>query len=118
MLTMSLLLDGVVVNSNELLMKQHSMGQDEFIFAMYILASCLMFVAAFVSGELRTGASFLLNSDTMWRTLNPEGVQTLDEKAYGSWTKIICLTLFVSFGYFGSSCAGAITKHFGALSMR
>ena len=55
MLTVALLADGVVVNSNELLMKQHGMGQDEFIFAMYILASGLMFVAASVSGELATG---------------------------------------------------------------
>ena len=53
----------------------------------------------------------------MWKTLNPDGVDILDEKSYGSSTKIICLTLFVSFGFLGSSCAGAITKQFGALSM-
>ena len=93
------------------------MGQDEFIFAMYFLASGLMFMAAFMSGELLTGANFLLNSETMRRTLNPDGAQTPDEKVYRSGTKIACLTLFVIFGYLGSSCAGAITKHFGALSM-
>merc|ERR1719162_630406 len=41
----------------------------------------------------------------------------LEERLWTSTGKISVMILFSSMGFFGSSCAAAITKQFGALSM-
>merc|ERR1719162_1314621 len=41
----------------------------------------------------------------------------LEERLWTSTGKITVMILFCSMGFFGSSCAAAITKQFGALSM-
>ncbi|GMH95727.1 hypothetical protein TrVE_jg5797 [Triparma verrucosa] len=112
MLTCSLMCDGFVVNSNELLMNVYDLSQDEFITALYVIASGIMGVICWGSGEMAEGVRFLKGGESMSGFMGGE-----KEKEYESWEKIIYLTLFVTFGYLGSSCAGAITKHFGALSM-
>ncbi|GMH64533.1 hypothetical protein TrLO_g13465 [Triparma laevis f. longispina] len=112
MLLCSLTCDGFVVNSNEMLMNNWDLGQDEFILALYVLAGVIMGGVAWGSGEMGEGVRFLGGGESMEGFRGGEGGEVYDSK-----TKIICLTLFCTFGYLGSSCAGAITKHFGALSM-
>lgn len=41
----------------------------------------------------------------------------IEERTWSSSGKIVCLILFSSMGFFGSSCSAAITKNFGALTM-
>ena len=47
-----------------------------------------------------------------------EKVSDIDSAmSYTSHKKLFCTIIFVTMGFLGSSCAGAITKNFGALSM-
>jgi len=41
----------------------------------------------------------------------------MEERSWSSGGKITVMILFSSMGFFGSSCAAAITKNFGALAM-
>ncbi|OEU09991.1 UAA-domain-containing protein [Fragilariopsis cylindrus CCMP1102] len=91
MLTISLMCDGAITNMSEKIMNQYKVGQDEFIFRMYSIALVAISAAAWAKGDLADGMV--------------------------STGKICVVILFSSMGFFGSSCAAAITKQFGALSM-
>lgn len=107
MLVLALLADGAVVNLNEKLMNVHGLGQDEMIFMLYSLATSIMFIMTLISGQLWKGLNFLLVDGPMMEA----------SISYTSKEKLLGTLAFVMMGFLGSSCAGAITKHFGALSM-
>lgn len=116
MLMISLTCDGTVNNWAEQIMKHYSLGQDEFQLKLYSIALLAMTAAAHLNHELISGARFVLF--TPGTIAEIESGEYLDRPV--TWTvskKIIVLLLFSTTGLFGSSCAGAITKRFGALSM-
>ena len=108
MLVMSLLADGAVVNLNEKLMSVHNLGQDELIFVLYSLAASFMFFMTVITGELWRGIAFVLTDGPLQGDASP---------SLTSREKVLSTLAFITMGFLGSSCAGAITKHFGALSM-
>ena len=108
MLVMSLLADGAVVNLNEKIMNVHNLGQDELIFLLYSLAALFMFFMTVITGELSRGLTFVLTDGSL---------QGEELPSFTSREKVLSTLVFITMGFLGSSCAGAITKHFGALSM-
>ena len=110
----SLLCDGVVANYSELIMREHDISQDELQFNLYSMAFISMLNASIFQGELNEGFGrfFLVNGAILETDENLGGIYF--------WTikkKTIAFVLFTFCGLCGSSCAGAITKRFGALSM-
>ena len=110
----SLTCDGAITNMSERIMTQYGVGQDEFIFRMYSIALVAIVGAAAVKGDLREGVVWILQPGTYEQVQNNI---PLEERTYSSSSKIILIVLFSSMGFFGSSCAAAITKNFGALAM-
>jgi len=111
MLTISLLCDGAVSNLSEALMNKYEVGQDEFIFRLYSVATFFILIAAGVKGDLRHGMAYLTYPGTL---------KEMEEDLDPTWSvsgKIVTMALFSATGFFGSSCAAAITKSFGALTM-
>lgn len=112
----SLTCDGLVVNWSELIMNKCSVSQDEFQANLYGIALVAMSIAAHAKGELIPGfRSFISTHGTI-----PEiesGHFGHDPPTWTAGRKAIVLLLFSTTGLFGSSCAGAITKRFGALAM-
>lgn len=111
MLTISLLCDGAISNLSEALMNQYDVGQDEFIFRLYSIATFFIFVAAAVKGDLRDGLGFLARPGTL---------QEIEEDSDPTWSvsgKMLTMVLFSTTGFLGSSTSAAITKSFGALTM-
>jgi len=114
MLTISLLCDGAISNMSERIMNQYEVGQDEFIFWLYSIATLAITFAAAISGDLLKGLVFLFTPGTLHNIQNEVALTSI------MWTvpkKIITFTLFSTMGFFGSSCSAAITKHYGALTM-
>lgn len=111
MLTVSLLCDGAVSNMSESIMNRFGVGQDEFIFRLYSIATVAITTTAAFRGELSAGIKFLSTPGT------------LDEIEHGltpSWSvpaKVLVVVTFSTMGFLGSSCGAAITKYFGALTM-
>ena len=105
-----------MANWSEFIMNSYSISQDEFQSRLYSMSFLVTALAAQASGELVPGLQhFLLEPGTI-----PEIESGLFPRDGPSWTaprKAVILALFVTTGLFGSSCAGAITKRFGALSM-
>lgn len=110
----SLTCDGAITNMSERIMTQYGVGQDEFIFRMYSIALVAITGAAAVKGDLTEGVAWILQPGTYEQVQNNT---PLDERSYSSSTNIAIILLFSSMGFFGSSCAAAITKNFGALAM-
>jgi len=111
MLIISLLCDGAISNLSEALMNQYDVGQDEFIFRLYSVATFFICIAAAAKGDLRDGLSYLTQPGTL---------QEMEEDLAPTWTisgKILTMALFSTTGFLGSSCSAAITKSFGALTM-
>ena len=111
MLTISLLCDGAISNLSEALMNQYEVGQDEFIFRLYSIATFFIFIAAAMKGDLRDGAAYLTRPGTL---------QEMNEGLDPTWSifgKVLTMALFSTTGFLGSSCSAAITKTFGALTM-
>ena len=106
--------DGAITNMSENIMNQYKVGQDEFIFRMYSIALIAIIMAAYAKGDLHAGMIWIVNPGTYEEQQNNV---PLDERLWSSTAKISVLVLFSSMGFFGSSCAAAITKQFGALSM-
>ena len=95
-------------------MNSYKLSQDEFQLSIYSASFLLTFGAASLKGELSTGIKYFF--------LQPGTVSEIDSEISENtlWTirmKTLVLILFTLFGLCGSSCAGAITKRFGALSM-
>jgi len=111
MLIISLLCDGAVSNLSEALMNQYEVGQDEFIFRLYSVATFFICIAAAAKGDLRDGLTYLTQPGT---------VREMEEDLPPTWTvsgKVFTMALFSITGFLGSSCSAAITKSFGALTM-
>ncbi|KAL9185534.1 hypothetical protein ACHAXT_003311 [Thalassiosira profunda] len=111
MLTISLLCDGAISNLSEALMRGYNVGQDEFIFRLYSIATFFICIAAAVKGDLRDGLVYLIRPGT---------VHEMEEGLEPTWTafgKIMTLVVFSTVGFLSSSCSAAITKSFGALTM-
>mmetsp|Transcript_11769 Transcript_11769/g.13337 ORF Transcript_11769/g.13337 Transcript_11769/m.13337 type:complete len:491 (-) Transcript_11769:208-1680(-) len=114
MLTVSLMCDGAITNMSENIMNQYKVGQDEFIFRMYSIALIAIIAAAWAKGDLAEGMVWIMQPGTYEEQQNNI---PLEERLWTSTGKISVMILFSSMGFFGSSCAAAITKQFGALSM-
>jgi len=114
MLTISLMCDGAITNMSENIMNKYNVGQDEFIFRMYSFALIAIVAAAVAKGDLTEGMVWILQPGTYDEQQNNV---PLEDRSWSSTGKITVMILFSSMGFFGSSCAAAITKQFGALSM-
>lgn len=114
MLTVSLMCDGAITNMSESIMNKYNVGQDEFIFRMYSIALIAIVAAATAKGDLAEGMVWIMQPGTYEEQ---QKNVPLDERSWSSSGKITVIVLFSSMGFFGSSCAAAITKQFGALSM-
>ena len=99
---------------SESIMNQYGVGQDEFIFRMYSIALVAIVGAAAVKGDLTAGIVWMLQPGTYEEQLQNVPIE---DRSWSSAGKIAVMILFSSMGFFGSSCAAAITKQFGALSM-
>ncbi len=106
--------DGAITNMSENIMTKYKVGQDEFIFRMYSIALIAIIAAAAAKGDLTDGMVWILQPGTYDEQQNNV---PLEDRAWSSGGKIAVMILFSSMGFFGSSCAAAITKNFGALSM-
>ena len=117
MLVVSLTCDGTLNNWSEVIMREYRVGQDEFQLQLYSIALVAMLGAAHAKGELLLGMKhFFLEPGTVAEI---ESGDTPEDGVY-TWTiqrKCLVLFFFSFTGLLGSSCAGAITKRFGALSM-
>jgi len=112
MLTISMICDGCISNMSESIMSQFGVGQDEFIFRMYSISLVAITAAACYKGDMSEGMMWLSQPGTYDELAVPISARTWSVPG-----KIMCLVLFSSMGFFGSSCAAAITKQFGALTM-
>jgi len=112
MLTVSLVCDGAISNLSESIMTQFGVGQDEFIFRMYSISLVAITMAAAYKGDMTEGMLWLSQPGTYNELALP-----ISERTWSVPGKVACLVLFSSMGFFGSSCAAAITKQFGALTM-
>jgi len=99
---------------SESIMNKYNVGQDEFIFRMYSIALIAIVAAAATKGDLKEGMAWILQPGTYDEQQHNI---PLEERSWSSMGKITVMILFSSMGFFGSSCAAAITKQFGALSM-
>jgi len=106
--------DGAITNMSESIMNQYKVGQDEFIFRMYSIALIAIIAAAWAKGDLTEGMEWIMQPGTYEEQQNNV---PLEDRVWSSTGKITVMILFSSMGFFGSSCAAAITKQFGALSM-
>jgi hypothetical protein len=112
--TVSLVCDGAITNMSENIMTKYGVGQDEFIFRMYSIALVAIIGAAGAKGDLTAGLTWMMEPGTYEEQLTNV---PLEDRAWSSGGKIAVMLLFSSMGFFGSSCAAAITKQFGALAM-
>lgn len=117
MLVVSLTCDGTLNNWSEVIMREYRVGQDEFQLQLYSIALLAMICAAHAKGELLLGMKhFFFQPGTVSEIESgdtPEG----GDYTWTIWRKCLVLFFFSFTGLLGSSCAGAITKRFGALSM-
>lgn len=99
---------------SESIMNQYGVGQDEFIFRMYSIALVAIVAVAGVKGDLLDGMTWILQPGTYDEQINNVA---MDQRSWSPAAKMTLIALFSAMGFFGSSCAAAITKQFGALSM-
>ncbi len=59
MLTISLLCDSAISNLSKALINRYKVGQEEFIFRLYSIATCFICAAAGARGHLRNGHAYL-----------------------------------------------------------
>jgi hypothetical protein len=112
--TVSMICDGAISNISEQIMNQFGVGQDEFIFRMYSIALVAISAAAVAKGDFRDGIVWMSQPGTY---AEQQSNVPLEERSWSVISKICCMALFSSMGFFGSSCSAAITKNFGALTM-
>lgn len=95
-------------------MNKHKISQDDFQLSIYSTSFVFTLVAASFMGELTSGIKYFLFSPG---TISEIDNDTFDGSVWSVKRKAAVLICFTFFGLCGSSCAGAITKQFGALSM-
>jgi len=117
----SLLCDGILGNASEKLMRQYQVGQDEYLLQLYTIAFVAVTVAAHAKGELVSGFQHLFlwpgTVDEIQSGVGGEYQRDLNDLTWTVRQKVLVLFFFSTTGLLGSSCAGAITKRFGALTM-
>lgn len=111
MLCVSLLCDGAITNISEHIMKKYRVGQDEFIFRLYSTALIAITASAAYRGDLADGIRFICSPGTA------DQYQQNIDPTWKVSTKFFAVIIFSTTGFLGSSCAAAITKHYGALTM-
>lgn len=123
-LVISLGCDGMVNNLSENIMNTYNVGQDEFLFQLYLVAFIITIIVAFISGDLKSGiTNFLFQSGTYAEILdrsnnnNDYDYDNDDYYSYSVSSKLIAIVIFTITGFIGSSSAAALTKNFGALIM-
>jgi hypothetical protein len=110
--------DGAITNMSESLMKKYNVGQDEYIFRLYSIATLAIGIAAVYKGDLVQGTQFLLQPGTLDETLlRDSGGVLITTATWTVWKKIVVLILFSTTGFLGSSCSACITREYGALTM-
>lgn len=111
MLASALLCDGLLNNFSEFAMNRYEVGHDAFQLHISSIACVALAFASFVRGEFFEGIDFFSVPGTY---------EEIENGAIPTWTvfeKLLVVILFSSFGLFGASCAGAITKTQGAFYM-
>jgi len=111
MLCTALLSDGLLNNYSEFAMNQYEVGHDAFQLHVSSVACVALALASFFRGEFVEGVKFFSVPGTYEEITNGH---------IPTWSvneKILVVILFSSFGLFGASCAGAITKTHGAFYM-
>ncbi len=102
-------------------MKKHRISQDEYQSSIYTVAFLLVLLATIVKGEFLPGFQkfFLLDGsiEDIDENRNSFYHRHRDLPTYTKDKKFLVFVLFTFTGLIGSSCAGAITKRFGALPM-
>lgn len=116
MMVVSLLCDGAFGNWSEKVMKEYHVGHDEFQVQLYFLAFLAVASVALARGELIGGVQFFLFQDGTFDEIVQREADGPADWAIGKREKVLSLFFFSTAGLFGSSCAGAITKHSGALA--
>lgn len=111
MLCTSLLCDGAISNFSETLMNQYNVGQDEYIFRLYSIATVFIGLATCITGDLLDGIHFLTHHGTYNEIIDGGLTPTWSI----SW-KVVTLVLLSTSGFLSSSCSALITKSFGALT--
>ena len=94
-------------------MKKYHISQDQYQSSIYTVAFMLVLIATIVKGELIPGFQKMF----LYHGTVTEIDHHRDNPTYTRNVKCLLLILFTFTGLFGSSCAGAITKHWGALRM-
>jgi len=113
MLVTSLSIDGTVSNWSEVIMNRHNMGQDAFQMKLYFFSFIIMTLASYQANELISGIQFFFQTPGTMTEVETES----SDKSWSVQDKTLALFFFSTFGIFGGSCACAITKRFGALTM-
>ena len=116
MMVVSLLCDGTFGNWSEKVMREYRVGHDEFQVQLYFLAFLAVASVALARGELIGGVQFFLLRDGTFDEIEEREIGVPADWKIGKREKIMALFFFSTAGLFGSSCAGAITKHSGALA--
>jgi len=111
MLVLSLTCDGFITNWSEIIMRKYHVGQDEYIYRLYSIALVAISFATQLNGEISRGLYFLSVPGTL------DEVELGKPPTWSCASKLFLIILFGTTGFFGSSAAAAITKHFGALPM-
>ena len=102
----------MVNNLSENIMNKYNVGQDEFLFQLYLVAFIITTFVAYISGDLKSGLTqFLFHNGTYNEIINE------DTPTYFATCKIASIVTFTIMGFIGSSSAAALTKNFGALVM-
>ena len=106
---------------SELIMKKHRISQDQFQASIYSIAFFIVLIGTITNGELLSGIQKVLLSHGTIAEIDEDTTSKLyhykEHPIYTRNVKLLVLFLFTFTGLFGSSCAGAITKQFGALRM-
>lgn len=135
MLAISLLCDGTFANYSEQIMTKHNITQDEFQFYIYSISFLAMLPVVILNQDFHTAFSYYFLRDgsisdiqkNISRSLVQETSMDKDSSIssaiptevyfWNAGRKALVMIFFTLTGLCGSSCNGAITKKFGALSM-
>lgn len=96
-------------------MRKYRISQDQYQASIYFIAFVLVFIGTVAKGEFITGFQNMFLRHGSFAEIEDEHVDK--QPTYSRNVKLLVLFLFTFTGLFGSSCAGAITKRFGALRM-
>jgi len=118
----SLFCDGALANYSEQIMIKYNITQDEFQFSIYSISFLGMLLVAILSNEFMVAFTYFFLRNGTISEIQSSLQQTSDISGgdfyfWNTGRKAIVMIFFTLTGLCGSSCNGAITKRFGALSM-